>query len=633
MLEKVRNSLQSGFTYVLVAGLTVIFMFFFGMPTQTCEGGAGRTRALLANVDGQQIHTEDVNLIYNRIFGTDRSDEEAQYQQRRASSLRNLVLIKLFADRARAEGLRVSDDELKDYIKDPTRNVEFRYSYGREGSFNGHYYKAYVQNQLRASLDEYEEFKREELLARKYLAAHAAQVSVPSAELDLADEIKNTQINLGFVELDSEALRDSVEVSDEKLQSFLEDESDRIEKYYEDNKSEKYSEPAEMLVRRVYIPRPGPSAEDAKRQEADQKWSEAKRRVRDEGEQLGAVAAELGEQYPGKQKGLMPWSTSEDMNQKVRETLEGAEVGDIEEVVTEDAYKLVKLEDRNEQKTTPLEEVREEIARQLIREDRVGQLLEEAKSSLLTEARNTGSLQKALESLQSESDDPVWSDLTVQETGTFTLETQGPPPQLAGQLGGNLSGFGTWFDIPKIGSSKELAVVAYKDLSEQNPIPETTYEVDGSTYLVELKSRSKDDAAGEEETGGDDSFEYQLADKKLNEMLGRWTALFGSWNGQLVPPLQDYGPWIERQFKEAADEGSVTIYAKNSPVSRIVDQSLQPGGSAAPPGTPGSKKKKKGKGGPINLKMGGDGEKGKKIDLKDLKKKLKQKADDSKESE
>ena len=62
MLEKVRNSMQSGFTYVLVAGLTVIFMFFFGMPSRGCSGGANvRQNMFLANVGNDDVYTTDVD--------------------------------------------------------------------------------------------------------------------------------------------------------------------------------------------------------------------------------------------------------------------------------------------------------------------------------------------------------------------------------------------------------------------------------------------------------------------------------------------------------------------------------------------------------------------------------------------
>lgn len=614
MLEKVRNSMQSGFTYVLVAGLTVIFMFFFGMPTQTCAGGAGQRNALLASVSGSDIYTNDVNLIYNRVYGTDRTDEKEKYQQRRATSLRSLVLIKLFAERAREAGFRVGEQELKNYIKDPVRNIEFRYRYGQDGTFNGHYYKAYVQNQLRTTLDQYERFKRQELLARKYLAAQAAQIAVPEVELKLSNEVKNTKFNLSFVSINKKKLEDSVEVTDEDVETFLEENSDRIKKYYEEQ-SDKYTEPAKVRIRRVYIIKPEDSASKQKKQKVKQKWAEAKKRVLEGGESVGTVAEELGESYPGQEKGLMDWSTVDNMDQDIVEAIEGAAIGDVKKVETEHAYMLVKLEDRKEATKTPLEDVQTEIAKTLIKKEGVDTLVEEATKALSGKATETGSLKKALEKLQAESDKKVWADLSVEETGEFTLESQGPPPQLAAQFGGQLPSMGSWSNIPKIGDSKELAVDVWKELSEKKPVAEKVYEVGGNKYIVRLKSRK----GPEKDQEMPEDLIAKMSDQKVSEVLGRWSAIFGSWKGRFLPPMNDYGPWIERQLSSAVDEETVTIYGKNSPVAQILHQDFQPAGSAPKAGSPGSVDNKKGKGSPIQIGGSKKG-KGKTFKIQDLKK-------------
>jgi hypothetical protein len=582
MLEKVRNSMQSGATYVLVAGLTVIFMFFFGMPTQTCSGGAQQTRAHLATVAGQSVYTDDVNLIYNRIYGSERTDEEEQYRQRRAKSLRNILYIKLFAERARSEGLRVSDEEFKQYIMSATRNIEYRYQYGRNGSFNGHYYKAYVQNQLRTPLVDYEAFKRDELLARKYLASRASQIMPPSFETSRAHEIKNTKMNLSFVSFSPDKLRESIEVTDEQLETFLEENAERIDQYYADNKEEKYTEPAQIRLRRVLISKPMSTDGEAKAKEVAKKWKEAKTRVLEQDEPVADVAADLGEHY--KESGIMDWSelNKDKLPEGIYPAVKEAEVGDIEEVETDTSYMLVKVEDRKKAKTTPLDEVREEIATHLIKKDQVDSTVQEVTDKLLAKAKEMKSISKALEALRKQSDKQIWKDLSVEETGDFTLESQGPSPQMAARFGGQLSGFGSsWTNINKIGDSQELAVDAYKKLTTDNPVADKIYEVDGTNYIVRLKSKK----APESDTP-DDTVEYALSSQKVNQVLGRWSALFGSINGQLVPPMDDYGPWLNRQLKQAVDEGAIAINTKRSPVAARLSESLKPGSA---PGATGGK--------------------------------------------
>jgi len=605
MLERVRNSMQSGATYVLIAGLVVIFMFFFGMPSQTCSGAAGRQRAHLADVAGESIHTEDVNLLYNRVYGSNRTNEENQYRQRRAKSLRNLLFIELFADRAREAGFRVSTDELKNYITDAVRNIEYRYRYGQGGSFNGQYYKAYVQNRLRTQIEKYEQFKREELLARKYLAANAAQAAVPKAELERARTIKETELNLSFVALDNENVQNSIEVDDEVVQNFLENNRDEVESYYEENKSEEYSDPAQLRIRRVFISRPGSSDDESKRTAKEQKWKEAKTRVLEDDESVASVAKDLSEGYKSEQGGLMEWSSAENVDPSVRNALEGAEIGAVETVETERSYRLVQLEDRREAETTPLEEVETKIARKLVRQQRADEFISNIKTQLHEKARELGSLEKALEKLQSETDEPIWSDLSVQQTGAFTLEAQGPPPQLAAQMGGQMpAGMGSsWFEIPEIGASKELAIEAFKNLTEESPVAEDVYEVDGTQYVVRLASRSE--PGGGQADDSDSSLEESLESKKLSQLVGRWTAIFGSLNGRFVPPMDEYGPWIDRQLAQAVENGTVELYPNRSRVAQILDQSFQPGGEPEPlKGLKGSSKGKQPRKAPIQLERG-----------------------------
>lgn len=644
MLERVRRSMQSGFTYILIAGLVVIFMFFFGMPSQTCSGAAGRQRAHLADVGGESIYTGDVSLLYNRFYGSDRTDEEDKYRQRRAQALRNLILIKLFSQRAKQEGFRVSTDELKDYITDAVRNVEYRYRYGRKGTFNGQYYKAYIQNRLRTQIEKYEAFKRQELLARKYLAAGATQGVVSEVERDRAETIKNTEMNLSFVPLDAERVRDAVEVEEEAIQTFLEENRDRVEKYYKDNKPEKYSEPAQIRLRRIFIDRPGQSAEDSEKKRAEQKWKEAKNRVQESGEDFATVASELSEGYASDKGGMMDWKTKDTVEDAVLEALKDAESGDVREVVTDKSYRLVKLEGRKEAETTPLEEVESDIAKTLLQKDRADKFVSEIKTKLHETAKKKGSLTKALEQLRSESDRAIWEELSVEETGTFTLEAQGPPPQLAGQMGGRMAGMGSsWFEIPSIGESKKLAVDAFKNLSPDAPVAEDVYEVDGTNYIVRLASRSTPegesdggDEGSDGESGDEPSVTQALESKKASELVGRWSAIFGTLNGRFVPPMNEYGPWIDRQLERAVDEGTVELYPKRSKVAQTLNQSFKAGGDTPQnlKGGPAGKQKKK-KGSPIQLKMGGKKGKGKgkgkarKISpeqLKKLKKQLKQKA-------
>ncbi|MFB6262734.1 MAG: SurA N-terminal domain-containing protein, partial [Bradymonadaceae bacterium] len=272
MLEQVRNRMQSGYTYVLIAFLIVIFMFFFGMPTRGCGKSVGPGQVELATYDGETVYNTDVSLIYNRFFGDQQGRDKQKFYRQQARSLRSYLLVKLFADRARQAGLRVGPKEFKTYMTDPMRNIEFRYFYGRDGKWNGKYYQAYVRNQLRTQIEDYEKFKREELLARKYLALHNLSVAPFPQELSDTHAFKNTKINLSYVALDPASLRQKVEVTDEEISSFRKKSADEIQSYYKKH-SKEYQKPAKVRIRRVYIPRSGDGGD------AESRWKQAKKRV------------------------------------------------------------------------------------------------------------------------------------------------------------------------------------------------------------------------------------------------------------------------------------------------------------------------------------------------------------------
>jgi parvulin-like peptidyl-prolyl isomerase len=584
MLEKVRASMQSGATYLLVAGLTVIFMFFFGMPSRGCSGGANvRQNTYLADVGDNEVYTSDVDLIFNRVYGNQRNTDDSNYEQRRASALRSVVLIHLFADRARQEGLRVGQDEFKEFMKSTVRNMEFRYAYGRDGSWSGPYYKAYVQNRMGSTPTKYERFKREELLARKYLATQAAQVAVNPAELSFQNKVDNTKLNLAFVELTPEELEKHISLDEEAVSSFVENNADRIKKYYEDNQSD-YSTPAQYRVRRVYIVKPDDAEGEEKAKSAQKRWAEAQKRVLDNGEAVGDVAADLGEPFQKENKGLMDWSEAGNMDESIASAVKDAEVGDVNKVETDYAYMLVKLEDKRPSSTTPLSEARQDIAKTLLKEDQVDSILDDVTSKLLSAAKSNDSLDAALKSIatsEETSNASIWKNLEAQTTGDFALKGR-DMGQFAAQLrqmGLGGGGGGSWSKIPKIGDSQPLAVTAYKELSSDNPVADEVFEVGGSKYIVRLKNRTE---PSDEDV--DVQAIEQMESKRTDEVVGKWKEIFvdGDWRMTWPRPPVTFGNWIEAQLSKAVETEAVT-FNKKSPVASILAAEFSPAGAAKAP--------------------------------------------------
>lgn len=587
MLQQVRRSARSGLSYIMVAGLIVIFAFFFGVPTEGCMSGQTVKRHL-ATVAGEDVYTDDVNIIYNRVFGSRSQTEEAQIQRQQAQALKAYLIIQLLAHKAQEAGLRVSDEEFVTFMQDPLRNPEYASVYGRDGVWDGEFYQRYVKHGLRINLPDYETFKRRELLARKYMNLVEMQIGLLPQELASQRAIRETEIELEFVKLQPDKLTGFVEVSDDEVAAFISENGDRIQTYYDANIDD-YSESAQMQVRRIYLEL-GESDDEGRT--AQERFELAKQRLAD-GEDFATVAGEINDALKDSQ-GFMPMTARENMNQDMVEALEDAEVGEVREVTTAGELMLVKLEERKDAVKTPVDDVREDIARQLLQQQKVEALVADLADELMKSARDADSLEAALaahqqapsgddegddEPAQDEADqeraDTPWSALSAARTGPFTLEGEDMSAMFGGQLPPGVSlGRAPWDRIPQIGQSRKLAVDAFTKLSEASPLAEQPYTVDDSKVLVRLVSKSVPEEDAEVDEAATDMLQ-ELRAQRSQQILGGWQALF-------VRPAFDYGPWLEEQYADAVASGLIRLRSKGGAVVSMIDPA-GPGPQAAEP--------------------------------------------------
>jgi parvulin-like peptidyl-prolyl isomerase len=563
MLQDIRRSSRSGWTYILVGLLIVVFAVFFGVPGDAC--GSGASRKLVASVSGTDLYTDDVGLVYNRVYGNRRRVDEAQMRQQQAQALRSMLLLQLLAEKGREHGLRVSDAELVEYLKDPLRNAEYRSVYGRDGGFDGPLYKAYVQNQLRVSIPRYEDFKKTELLARKYLNLVEMQFQASPWEVKELNELRNTKVDLEFAQFDPEALAEYVPATDEEIDAYVTAEAQAIKDHYDANKAD-YEEPEKVVIRRIYIVKPDEAEGKEQVKAAIEKWDKAKTRVNG-GENFADVAGELSESERETQ-GLMEPTTLQNIDQNIATKVKDLKVGETAEVETDYAFMLVKLEERTEAVKTPLKDVQRDIARKLLQEKKVENLIGEMIAELRKNPKASESLQDAIDALksgggdegegedtgeESEEQKSMWDGVTVDTTGEFTLEGQ----DLAALFGRQFPGMqqrAPWDRVPKIGKNPDLARDAFKMLTPDKPLSTKPYKVSGKYYLVRLAKRT--DPTKEELEDQEVKLEAEARGAKVASVLGPYAAVFSF-------PMDDYGPFLEGILDRAMEDGTVQLYERN----------------------------------------------------------------------
>jgi len=620
MLERTRRAMKSGGTYVLIAFLIVIFAFFFGMPTQSCVSpqgpGAQQSNVHLADIAGESLSSNDLSILLNRF--PDRNDRQNQNEddesvdRRAKQALHTLVAIKVLSNLAGEHAIYAGSEEFRDFMRNPVRNFEYLRVYGSTGTWNGQLYQRYVQNQLGRRLTEYEQFKHQELKARKLLGNAVMQAGLLPEELDMRHRIANTDINLEYVAYDSDAVADAIDVDQSTIDQYLADQSDRVETYYNDNKDDEFTTPTRLNVKRIFIRKPGPNAGDTEKQKTNDKWNEAKRRVFDEDESIESVAADLSD---GKSDlGFRPVG---DLTRQVKNSLQDADIGTTEQVETQQAYIIAKLVDRKEKVVTSLEDAKPTIASQLAAKDQAKQRLTQAKQTLYERASSnpTRSLSATLDSLRSDNpDDPAWQALSVEETGDFTLESSGGgglQAQLSAQLGGGQMGGPSWGEIPGLGTHEKLAATAFVRLNADNPLPDKqVYTIDNTDYLVRLKSKSEPE--GEPEANFISSAHRERASEVVGGPQGMRAQMLPGflkgWQSIFALPSSEFGTWIDRQIEEAVDNDVVTFNRRSRLASSVLND-IKPG--AVETQQEKQKQKAKSKGGPSikKLKSGsGDGD-------------------------
>lgn len=568
MIERLRRGAQSGLSYILIGVLIVFFAVFFGVPADGCMAGDGQ-RSLMASVDGEDIYTEDVNIIQNRMFaqrsGSRQLDEE--FFSRQAESLRIVIAIHALANRAEEAGLRVSDEEFRQYMTDPARNFEFQVAYGRTGQFDGDFYERYVEGRLRTPITSYEEFKRRELLARKYLSMLDMHAHVSTDEIQELHQLRDTRVNLEYVRFDQDSLIDVVGLDDEDIEQFLASDEgmQQVEEYYEANRAD-YEEPEEVQLRTIQI-----FKDDDEDADAANRFDEARTRVVDDGEDFATVAQELSEDFYREDGGLMDWNTLDNVDSAIAEAIEGADVGEIRETESDHAFTLVKVEDRRDEQVEPLEAVQHDIAEQLLRRDVVETRGVELAETLHQRLTADVSLQQALEQLEQEAreeerdeDAEIWASLSADTTGFFTLEEEQQFPMMQ-QPGFDMSQFASpWYEIPGIGEHQQLAVAAFR-ATEDDPLIDEIFEVEDARVVARLAEREQPEELTAEERA---ELEFEVQSEKADELIGNWRMFF-------IQPTEELPTYIEAVLQEDMEDGSIRLFERNSRAAALVRTMLE----------------------------------------------------------
>ncbi len=247
MLKFMRERMGKTFLFLVVAGISVVFVFFGVFPS-TMDGGA--TGTTVANVGGEKISARELQNAVNRelenyrALGMDVPQELVENIKR--GTLDSLVQGKLMIAEAKRLGIQASDREVTEEIQ--------RLPYFQDKdkkTFSVDLYKK-VLSENGITPGQFEDDVRQSLTYQRMQRFLADRIRVTPIEVEREFQLSNDTRNIEFVRFTREEAMKQMKVDAAQLKAFLEDKTKepQINAYYAQN-NVKYNQPEKVCARHI----------------------------------------------------------------------------------------------------------------------------------------------------------------------------------------------------------------------------------------------------------------------------------------------------------------------------------------------------------------------------------------------
>jgi peptidyl-prolyl cis-trans isomerase D len=384
VMRRYRRMLQIGLLVVIAA--FVLTSVFVG----TMSGRGDRTDAV-ASVNGEDIPAERYQRryqayldAYSRVYRDRFSPELAEQLGLPQQAVNDLVQEALVVQRARAEGLEVSDEELNAQIQAVP-------GFQENGRFSLRRYQDFLKRRG-TNAGAFEGDVRRELTRMKVEATVKGGIKVSETELEQAFVVRREEARAAWALLDVGALAATTAASNDEVEAYLKEHAsefkqpDRrriqyvtlvpkdfrpsvpeadVEKYYTEHTKE-FETPRQVRAAHLLVSvaqTGGSEAED----KARVKVADAIRRAKG-GEDFGKLAAAISEDPGSKTKGgELGWVKKGEMVPQFEEALFNLKQGEItaEPVRTPFGYHAIKVLEAKAESRKPLREVAPQIRERL----------------------------------------------------------------------------------------------------------------------------------------------------------------------------------------------------------------------------------------------------------------------------
>jgi peptidyl-prolyl cis-trans isomerase D len=481
MLRFLRRG-QRWLTAIVVIGVGAVFAIFIGIgaPLDMRRGsaviGVGPYQFGIPEFERERAEREEQ---YRQALG-DGFDAKAMAQSLdlvTAQVLTNRALLALEAERL---GLSVSTSEIERAVRPSLAGEDGRvdraafqdwveYQYGSE--------KAFVRDQ------------RLELLARKLIRLADGQSRVTQDEAREAVRRHLEAVRIAFPVLDGSKPPEGTEIAPEAVAEFLAARDAEARKLYDERK-DRYDVPEQVRARHVLVSvAKGAPAEAVAAAEA--KARQALERLR-AGEEFEKVAAELSDDAGSKASGGdLGFFRRGQMVKPFEDAAFSQPVGGLSEPVRSDyGFHVIRVEERREALLRPYEEVREELAREILGRE-AGRAAARVRAEALAAAVREG---KSVEEAARE------AGLTLERSGWLRRRPDGY--------------------VPGLGAAQDLLAVAFTLAPGRSS--DRIFEVGDKFALVQVLERREPEAS--EVEAAIEAERRSLEQRKLDAQLDAWIA-------------------------------------------------------------------------------------------------------------
>ena len=502
MLDVMRSNARSSLIVVIFAAIIISFIFSFG------RGSSGfRTRTpdtWAAKVNGDLVTAGDFTQAYSNRFrqmsqmrGGKYTTDNAKSDNLKSETLKGLVDDELIAQQADDLGIKVSDAEMADAI---AKSTQFQ----QDGKFDFDYYKRLVENGYGMSVPRFEDAWRRQMIRAKVIQAVINGANVSEDEIKAYFLSQHEGAAISYVKFNAFMFRDKATATDAEADAYAKDHSEAMNKKYNDELATRWKQPPAMKVRAITVPVP-PNAtgeqETAARARIDAAYAEVKG-----GKDFQAVAKEKSEDTATKLQGgdlgfvskggSAYGKTLEDEATKLK-------VGQLSEVFKDrSGFHFLKAEEERAERTQPFDEVKKQIAQELVKADKAKDLARQKAEETLAQVKGGKAIADLFPAKKTEPGQFDFSSFTTPQSA----ETESFHP-----MGGYL---------PGIGQAPKLSAAVFA-LTAPGATPEKPVEEGDTWYVFKLKSRERADTS-KLDAAETKTLRERLEQQKQGELYTAW---------------------------------------------------------------------------------------------------------------